>query len=107
MQNLKTVCSVLDAYSRGLITQSAAMRALHIKPGEETILRTAMAEAGHAPPTAITPVKQGERIRNASVPTFDLSLNDARRVASITPGSPQSCVSPEGEGDDPGRDEGR
>lgn len=35
------------------------MRALHLKPGEESILRTAMAEAGHAPPSAITPQKQG------------------------------------------------
>ena len=107
MKRLITVWSVLDAYSRGQITKAAAMRALHLKHGEEEILRTAMAEAGHAPPTAIIPAETGERIRNASDMTFDLSLNDARRGACIQPGSPQGCVSPEGEGDDPGRDKGR
>lgn len=32
------------------------MRALHLKPGEEAVLRVAMEEAGHAPPAALVPV---------------------------------------------------
>jgi hypothetical protein len=56
MRELRTVWSVLDAYSRGMITQGEAMRALHLRPGEEAVLRTALAEAGHAPPSAIIPL---------------------------------------------------
>lgn len=53
MQELMTVWSVLDAYSRGRICHGAAMRALHLTPGEEEVLRTAMREAGHPPPSAL------------------------------------------------------
>jgi hypothetical protein len=53
MRELRTVWSVLDAYSRGVIGREAAMRALHLRPGEEEVLRTAMAEAGHDLPRAI------------------------------------------------------
>ena len=56
MAKLATVWSVLDAYSRGMITQGEAMRALHLRPGEEAVLRTALAEAGHAPPSALAPI---------------------------------------------------
>lgn len=56
MRDLRTVWSVLDAYSRGMITHGEAMRALHLRPGEEAVLRTAMAEAGHAPPSALIPI---------------------------------------------------
>lgn len=59
-ERLITVWSILDAYSRGLITQSAAMRALHLQPSEEEVLRTAMREAGHAPPTALTTTEKRE-----------------------------------------------
>lgn len=53
MRELVTVWSVLDAYSRGQICHAAAMRALHLNPGQEEVLLTAMEEAGHAKPRAI------------------------------------------------------
>ena len=53
MRELRTVWSILNAYSRGLIAQGAAMRALHLRPGEEEVLRAAMLEAGHDLPRAI------------------------------------------------------
>lgn len=57
MEKLVTVWSVLDAYSRGVITQGEAMRALHLRPGDEAVLRTDLAEAGHAPPSALIPLR--------------------------------------------------
>lgn len=53
MRELRTVWSVLNAYSLGRITQAEAMRSLHLEPGEEAVLRTALEEAGHAPPTSL------------------------------------------------------